>query len=223
MGLGWVITLGAPVSIDGVRWTIGYPGAETDDWNGPRESWLWKTGKQPYWTPRGRYFDGVSKWYIDCGDVANLPSDDGATLIAIVNVLSSAGSQTIFWKGDKNVTLTGLGLVVGEGQLSGTIVGADHEMYSVLCPAVVNKFVHLGLTVDFHRGKIALFLDGNRVGETDYTAGKWVNDNPLTIGYNPDLDLDFNGYVKAAWAYQRPLTPVEMMMHYRSTKECLAY
>ena len=217
-----VYNLGAPVSINGVRWTMGYPGVETLAVTGPKESWLWKVGGQPYWTPRGRYFDGVSKWYIDCGDVANLPSDDGATMIAIVDALSSSVDQTIFWKGDKNVTLTGLGLAIVSAQncFSGIVVGSEHNSFEIDTPIVLNKFVHLGLTVDFRRGKIALFLEGNRVGEIDYTdSGKWVNTNPLTIGYNPDMDVDFNGYMKAAWAYRRPLTPVEMMAHCRSTKE----
>jgi len=221
MGVEGVFNIGS-VATDRCRWTIGYPGVETTD-AGVRETHFWKFGQQPYWTPRGRYYDGVNKWYLDCGDIADLPSDDGMTLIAIVNALAS-GDQSIFWKGDKTTTFTGGGLGTAPTSFIGHVMGPEGGSFDIDSPIILNKFVHLALTVDFHRRKVALWLNGDKVAETDYTdSGKWVNNNPLTIGYNPDMDMDFNGYVKAAWAYRRALTPVEMMAHCRSTRACLAY
>ena len=165
-------------------------------------------------------FDGTND-YVNCGNASNLKFTNNFTINMWLKFNSLLGIQAIISNNENG----GYGIFANSGSnrletlywINGSYRKAGEDM------ANYNTSSWFNISVTFNGSNVLFYRNGNLIQSVSATGTVSTTNEPLIIGANPQVNgtsfVDFfNGKISQAQAYNKVLTPTEVLTNYNAIK-----
>ncbi|HOX03829.1 MAG TPA: LamG domain-containing protein [Verrucomicrobiota bacterium] len=169
-------------------------------------------------------FDGSAESRVDLGDPEALKLTHSLTIEATIQIPAYPTHTwaTVVFRGDDRDAKDAYRLyVMADGQVYFDIA-SETANAAISAPIALNRFVHIGATLDDATGLMRLYLDGSLAAQTTTSIRPLRDLNPgfgVGIGNTPGSSsysslMAFNGLIDELYIYSRALAADEIRRNY---------
>jgi surface protein len=164
-------------------------------------------------------FDGINQ-YVNCGNASNLKFTNNFTINVWVKFNSLLGPQSIISNNENG----GYGILANSASsrletfywINGSYRKAGEDMVNY------NTSSWFNISVTFNGSNVLFYRNGNLIQSVSAIGTVSTTNLPLLIGGNPTTSGNyedfFNGKISQAQAYNKVLTPTEVLANFDATK-----